>query len=512
MSESPNILFIVADQHNAKVLGYKGHPDVITPNLDQMAAEGVRFENAITQNPICTPSRVSFLSGQYCHNHGYYGLSGPNPGGLPNIFGHFRENGYLTAALGKIHCPEYWVEDQCDVFHETCRTSVNGRSPAYTSFLQERGKAHLEDHGALPEFGARGRQTMEGRPSPLSFEESQEGWIVNEAVKIMQNAAAEGKPFLIHTSLPRPHQCTSPCQEFWDLYDEAELTLPPNADYEMVNKAPHFRQSASNWRTGNWTLYEPHTFESGRLRKLHGYLGAVSQVDAAVGVMLQHIKNAGLAENTIVVYTADHGDYATEHGIMEKAPGICADAITRVPHIWWAPGRLREGNVMHEIVESVDIATTLCALSGLETLETGDGKDLSLLLQGQPGQVHEIGVTEFAWSKSVRKGQYRYVHYPPEMFAAEYPDGFCELYDLEADPWEMHNLYFNPAYKPVVDEFRYDLVNWLITTTRPVTVHGVSSHTNFKSTQSVIRFKCQINADGKIPPSRFLEGRTKNYL
>ena len=87
---APNILFLVADQHNAKLLGHQGQADVQTPHLDRMAREGCRFENAITQNPICTPSRVSFLSGQYPHNHGYYSLSGPNPGGLPNIFGHFR--------------------------------------------------------------------------------------------------------------------------------------------------------------------------------------------------------------------------------------------------------------------------------------------------------------------------------------------------------------------------------------------------------------------------------------
>ena len=90
MSGRPNILFILSDQHNAKVLGCKGHPDVKTPNLDRMAGEGVRFENAITQNPICTPSRVCWLSGQYCHNHGYYGLSGPNPKGLPTVLGYFK--------------------------------------------------------------------------------------------------------------------------------------------------------------------------------------------------------------------------------------------------------------------------------------------------------------------------------------------------------------------------------------------------------------------------------------
>jgi arylsulfatase len=121
-----NILFILSDQHNAKVLGGLGHPDVKTPHLDRMAAEGVRFDRAIAQNPICTPSRMCYLSGQYAHNHGYYGLSGPNPGGLPTVLGHFRRAGYRTAAMGKIHCPEYWVEDDSDVFHEVCQGCQRG--------------------------------------------------------------------------------------------------------------------------------------------------------------------------------------------------------------------------------------------------------------------------------------------------------------------------------------------------------------------------------------------------
>jgi len=512
MTGHPNVLFIVSDQHNAKVLGHKGHPDVKTPNLDRMAAEGVRCDCAITQNPICTPSRVSFLSGQYCHNHGYYGLNGPNPGGLPNVLGHFRGAGYLTAALGKIHCPAYWVEDVCDIFHDTCGTSIGGRSAAYTAFLRERGKEHLEDHGSLPEFGEQGRQSMEGRPSPLTFDEAQEGWIANQAIAVMQRAIEEDRPFFVHASFPRPHQCTSPCQEFWDLYDESALTLPPNANYEMVGKAPHLRRTAERWRQGDWTLFEPRTFEAGRLRKLHGYLGAISQVDAAVGRMLDFLRHAGLAEQTIVVYTSDHGDYAAEHGIMEKAPGICSDAITRVPQIWWAPGRIRVGHVVTEIVESVDLPTTLCALAGLPALETSDGVSIAHLLRGEQGPVHRVGVTEFAWSKSVRKGPYRYVYYPPEMFADTYPDGFGELYNLEDDPWEMHNLYFDPAYQDVVQEMQIELLNWLVTTTRPKTVLGVNSHATFESRQSVERYRCQVNADGKIHPSLSLKGRTINYL
>ena len=509
MSKQPNVLFILSDQHNAKVLGHKGHPDVKTPNLDRLAIEGVRFDNAVTQNTICTPSRMCFLSGQYCHNHGYYGLSGPNPGGLPSVLGHFRRAGYLTAAIGKIHCPEYWVEDDCDVFHETCNCSVGGRSPAYTQFLRDRRKENLEDHIGLTESGERGVQSMEGRPSPLAFEEAQEGWIAHQSIEAMRRAVSEGRPFFVHASLPRPHQCTAPSPPFWDLYDEANLTLPPNADYEMVHKAPHFRRAAERWRRGEWTLFEPHTFDAGRLRKLHGYLGAVSQVDHAVGLIVDYLEQAGLANDTIVVYSADHGDYACEHGIMEKAPGICADAITHIPYIWRWPGHFQAGHVADEIVETVDFSTTLCRLTGMDPLETSDGVDLSHLLAGQSGEVHRVGVTEFAWSKSLRQGQYRMVYYPPEMFADEYPGGFGELYDLDADPWEMRNLYFEPGHQGVVEEMRAELLNWLITTARPTTTHGtIPSH----SDPSVARYLCQVNLDGKIHPDRLRSTRTQNYL
>ncbi len=516
----PNILFIVADQHNAKVLGHQGHPDALTPHLDRMTREGCRFDKAITQNPICTPSRVSFLSGQYPHNHGYYSLSGRNPGGLPNIFGHFRAAGYFTAAMGKIHCPEYWVEDDCDVFHESnsfTAGSVVGRSGSYTRFLRERGVEHLEDHILLPEFGERGRQSIDSRPSPLAFEEAQEGWLANTAIQTMAEAQRRAQPFLLHVSFPRPHQCTTPCQEFWDLYDPQQLSLPPNADYDMsiAVKAPHMQASARRWRESDWQLFEPKTFEAGRRRKLHGYLGAVSQVDAAVGTLLDHLRASGLAENTIVVYSSDHGDYATEHGIMEKAPGICSDAITRVPLIFWAPDRIDAGGVISDIVELVDIANTLCALAGIELMETSDGRDISPMLAGEPGDPDHLGLTEFAWSKSLRKGDYRLVHYPRAMFPAEYPDGFGELYDLAADPWEMRNLYFEPDYQDIVAELRSDLLEWLITTTRPGTVSGVNSArfgAPALNRQRRQRYQTVVNRDGKINPRRLRDLENKNYL
>jgi len=499
---TPNVLFILSDQHNAKCLGHQGHPDVKTPHLDRLAAEGVRFENAITQNPICTPSRMCWLSGQYCHNHGYYALNGPHPGGLPTILGHFRRAGYRTGAIGKIHCPEYWVEDDCDMFHETAHCSIGGRSAAYAQHLKERGLTDLEDHEGLREFGDRGRQTVEGRPSKVSYRDGQEGWIARTSMDFMAECQKDERPFFLHVSLPKPHQCYTPAQEFWDLYDEGRLTLPPNADYDMQGKAPHLRRAADHWRNGSWQLFEPKTFEAGRLRKFHGYLGNISHVDHAVGELLDFLQEAGLEQETIVVYSSDHGDYACEHGILEKAPGICADAITRIPYLWRWPGRFPAGHRSDALVETVDMATTLCMLAGVDPLETSDGKDISSLLAGGAVAVRAVAVTEFAWSKSVRKGDWRLVFYPQAMFAAEHPDGFGELYNLREDPWEMRNLYFDPAQAGRVRELERDLAEWLVTTTRPRTVLPCL---RFEGPQAVTRYRNTVNADGKISPERLRE-------
>ena len=505
----PNVVFILSDQHNAKVLGHKGHPDVQTPNLDRMAEGGVSFQNAITQNPICTPSRTSWLSGQYCHNHGYYGLSGPEPRGLPTVFGHFRAAGYRTAAIGKIHCPENWVERDTDVFHETCHCGIDGRSEEYTAYLEERGLTYKEDHEALHEFGDLGRQTVEGRPSMVSYEDGPEGWSVQKAIEFMECCSKEDTPFFVHVSLPKPHQCYTPAQRFWDLYDPAKLTLPPNSDYDMSLKAPHFRVEVKEWRETDWQLIDPKTFEAGRLRKLQGYLGNVSHVDHAVGELLDWLEQTGAGENTIVVYSSDHGDYACEHDIMEKAPGICSDAITRIPMIWSWPGRFKAGHVAEELVESVDLVNTLCSLTGLDFVETADGKDISHMLSGEQGDVRSIAVTEFAWSKSVRKGKYRLVHYVKEMFSEEYPDGFGELYDLEEDPWEMKNLFFEPGYSGVVAELEQALLDWLITTTRARTINPAVQHI---SPQSQMKFGNAVNPDGKIHPDHVKNATLRNYI
>lgn len=465
MTRPPNILFILADQHNAKCLGAAGHPDARTPNLDRLAAEGVRFTNCIPQNPICTPSRVSFLSGQYLHNHGYYGLGGPTPW-LPNVLGRFRDAGYRTAAIGKIHCPERWIETGCDRFLEAYR----GANSDYARYLAEVGRLEDRDDEVLQEWRAAGGggQGLDARASRLPFEHSVEAWAARESMRFIDEAG--DRPFFVHCSLPRPHECYTPSEPYWSMYDEASISLPPNADYDMSDKPPHFVQTRCEQEApdaGLW-IFEPKTYEAGRRRVLRGYLGCVSQVDAAVGVLLEHLDRRGLADDTLVIYSSDHGDFAGEHGIIEKAPGICADAICHVPSLWRWPGRFAAGHVCDALVEAVDLAPTVVSLAGLGDLPTADGKHLDSLLLGGSRPIREVAVTENPWARSIRTDRWRYVHYPQGFFPGQ---EVGELYDLADDPWEMRNLHRHPDHRDRVCEMRQRLLDWLITTTRPVTFH-----------------------------------------
>jgi len=509
----PNILFIISDQHNAKCVGHEGHVQLQTPALDRLAAEGTRFTACTTANPICTPSRVSFLSGQYAHNHGIYGLGGPTPRGVPTVLGHFRRHGYLSAAVGKIHCPAWWVEDDSDYFREVCGGCSIGGTPEYQAHIASKG---LTEVYRLSEgrSGPSGRgQCIDGYVSDLPWEDTPEGWTVRQAQTFMDAGQAAGKPFIIQVSFHRPHQNYAPTQEYWDAYPNPQL--PPNADYDQIaaGKAPHLIAGALAYRENtDWVAFEPRTYDAGRRRKLRGYFGNIGMVDRAVGELLDHLDACGLAEDTVVIYSSDHGDYACEHGLMEKAPGICADAITRIPMIWRVPGLTIAGRAVGEVVESVDLAPTICALAGLPPLSCADGHDLSAILGGAAGDPDRVGVTEFAWSKSLRWRNWRLVRYPRGMFA-EHPEGFRELYDLSEDPWEMRNRAQDPACADLCGELEARLFDWLLTTQRVVSTNAANPA---PGPEVVERFHVRVGPDGRIGSEHLhalvARGGNINYL
>ena len=424
-----NLIEVIADQHQAACMGCAGHPQAITPNMDRLADEGVRFARAYTQNPICTPSRVSILSGQYCHNHGYYGLSGPRPHSLPSFFSHFRANGYRTAGIGNLHTPNdprNWLEDHLDLYAD-CFQSVDGRAEE-TDWYDEIRELGLLDKEDFHFFHHNREYVLEGMPSQLPFELSQEGWTVREAVRFIEDCG--GEAFCMQVSLERPHQPFFPDRRFWEMYPE-DIELPPTIDQDPSHRPPHFRLAVENFRRSKWPI-EPGDFESHARRMWRAYLACITHVDHALGLLLDHLDGEDLAGNTIVIYHADHGGYSGAHGILEKAPGISSEAVCRIPFIWRVPGVGKGGRVCEQFVENVDIAPTISSLCTLPPMDTVDGKDITPLIQGIDEPLREVAVTENPWSRAIRWDRWRFVHYQPEMFGED----VGELYDLADDPDE----------------------------------------------------------------------------
>lgn len=491
---------VLADQLNAQWMGCAGHPQALTPRLDAFAASAMRFEAAYCQNPICTPSRVSILSGQYCQNHGYYGLSGPAPR-LDNLFRHFRANGYRTAAYGKLHLPESprnWIADDVDDFGDAYETAdgVFGES-AFLKNLERKGLREWEDSWHNEKQYGPGTIAIDATPSKLPLEETMEMWAARQAMDFM--AAADGQPFCIQLALQKPHHPLLPNQRFWDLYPE-DLDLPETWDDAPTGRPPHFRQ-----RWDEWQQYPPEFGHPGEnhedfvQRCWRGTLACVSQIDHVFGLLLDFLHAQGLEKNTIVIFGSDHGAYHGLYGILEKAPGICSEAVCRVPLLWRAPGITPAGSRCDHLVENVDLTPTLNALCGLPAFEAADGLDVTPLLRGENAPLRKISVTENVWSKALRWKQWRFVHYQPEHFQGE---DHGELYNLADDPHERHNLYMDPGHAPVVQNCRRLLLEWLIRTRRSVTTQSSIHQPRGASYVKGSHFTYATTDDGTAPTSQ----------
>ncbi len=510
-SSQPNVLFLFSDEHNAKCLGHAERSRVKTPNLDRLAGEGVRFSRAISQNPICTPSRICFASGQYCHNHGYYGLaySQDSPrlvDNIPHIYGNFKRAGYRVGAVGKSHLPPRWIEDSCDrlVHHK-------GDEKGYPAFLRDHN-IPIEKSATLSwNEMSRDRFSHDFGPDNLPYEQSMEHWQAREAIDFLEQHGNQDDPFFLQVGFQRPHTPCTPSPRFWDMYPEENLTLPPNTHGEIEDKPPFLQKvreqreemPPEKFRT------EPRTYRGALRRYLRGYYGCISQMDHAIGKILDYLERNDLAENTIVIYSSDHGDYAIEHGITEKAPGICSDAVCRIPFICRWPGRFPAAQKSTHLVESVDLAPTLCALADLPSMPTADGHDITRLLEGKNQPVRDIAVTENPLSRSIRTRRYRMVHYPPEMEQGQHRG---DLYDMKDDPWETNNLFQDPEYGDVVQDLQRRFINWLTSTTRVVSTHPpVDSDGSLYSNAPNYH---RVDDDGKrgLPYLRQVRDQENNYL
>jgi len=442
MTKRPNVLFLMSDQHNADSMGVAGHPTVRTPNLDGLAANGVRFTRAYCNNPICAPSRISFVTGQYPHTHRLLGnnifeLDDEN---RETLGATFRRHGYQTALIGKGHMVKKWDQEAYEHVRYCDLCDADRRDPRthhYFKYLLDHGLADMYEDGGLPRDHAAVQKKC--AVAALPYEHSIEHWTGEETLDFLRGRDRT-RPFLVHMSFERPHPHWMPSAEHADMYDPDQIRLGPDAADWWENQwagRPEFITRSMRNRMQNFTLPE--------LKKALAYhFALVSVIDMEIGRVLEWLRENDELDNTIIVYTADHGDFAGDHGVCLKNLGIY-ESIHRIPFLLSYPGGPK-GVTRDAIIESVDLLPSLCELAQLPCPGEVDGRSIVSEAEGE-GSGKAFALCEWDFPppqrrvNAIRTSRFRLVYYSHE-------DG-GELYDHRDDPWEMQNRWSDPAYRDI---------------------------------------------------------------
>jgi choline-sulfatase len=418
----------MTDQHNARALGCYGMDEISTPNLDRLAEEGVLFENAICQTGQCVPSRYSIWTGRYARSTGTY-WNGQEQDPYENTVGDlFRAAGYVTGTIGKHHMIMS-AENEWHGFDTVIVPRVN-----------------LKPVDNLPFAEAHPGRSYVG-PSSLPNEEHTCGRITQASLDFIR--ANREKPFVLWCSYFGPHTPINPSLPWAAQYDPADLSLPANhasVDWEV----PNMRGLIS--KSGRYSKEEYHK------QTLACYYGFVSQIDHNIGRLLQELEELGLLKNTILVYTADHGEMMGEHRSWTK--GLTGyEATVRVPLIIRDPEVFRGGKRISKLACSIDLLPTLLDLAGLKIPPNVQGRSL------RPSHMEADSWREYAFSEigqsslntvlTVRSLTHKYVLYRKEGKTV-----YEQFFDLGKDPWEMQNRLSDPAYAKDLDRHREALGNW----------------------------------------------------
>lgn len=467
-ADRPNVLFIIADDLNVALGSYlesAGRPQYATaktPNLDRLAAEGIRFDRAYVQNPLCNPSRTSLLAGvRPATTDVYTGQTEPREtiGDMRLLPEHFSDQGYFTARVGKIahNSFEHVVRWDVSRYALSREPSARYHRPGYlpgTDLSEVRDNTWRE--GSEDGMSRAEVLSVSGRSAglPLSWRATHEsprmtpdGTTATRIIELM--AENRGRPFFIAAGFHKPHQPWVGPVEFFRQHPVDEIRLPPTPpdDTQDIPGPAHSVSSDDAAHT-----------ERQRKQSIAAYHAMVTMIDSYVGQVLEGLEELGLVESTIVVFTSDHGFQLDEHGGLWRKTYQFEES-TRVPLIVRMPDGRNAGLVSDGLVELVDLYPTLIELCSL------------------PGPAHELEGTSFApllaspvqpwksaaFSETKREGyhgrtlrtmRYRYTEWSP---LSERGEVLRELYDMEADPLEYVNLAEEPAHAIQVKELAAQL-------------------------------------------------------
>lgn len=446
--EKPNVLLILVDDLKP-ALGCYGDRSAKTPNIDRLAARGMRFDMAYCNQAVCAPSRFTLMLGSHSTSTGLYGLGSqlreivPDAVTMPQ---YFAKHGYRTESLGKVfHIGHGNQGDprsfEVPHFHDKVIEYVDPSSTEGGKLTREEA---LFTNQKLGQIRSLPRGAAYESPD-VSDNAYADGRVAEEVVKRLRAAATrrkdKGQPFFIVTGFVRPHLPFSAPKKYWDLYDPAKLPMP------QFESLPANAPAVAGKRGGEIAAYSPVPVkapigEKLKRKLIHGYYASTSFVDAQIGKVMDEFARLGLDGNTIVVLWGDHGFHLGDLGIWTKHTNY--EQANRIPILISAPGVTRPMTSTRQLAESVDLYPTLAELAGLEA-PTGpqpiDGLSLVGVLKDPKSRVRDHAYHVYPRRKlgrSIRTERYRLVEWKAidqPVRTAEY-----ELYDYQADPLESKNL------------------------------------------------------------------------
>ncbi len=441
MKHRPNILFINLDQLRYDCLGCTGHPLLKTPHIDALARSGLQFDSAYTPFPVCSPVRQTLLTGVMAEQHGglwNFDRGGGLPIGAASISDHviwvrqLRESGYRTAYLGKWH-----VHPEADPTAYGYETYFETPTRSYQPENQTR-KYELTDD-PWPEFPV-------GAISTLDLEASDTHTLAAECCRLIEKLGTNDAPWHIRLDCNEPHLPCLPSEPFASMYPPESIPPWENFAETFINKPFIQQQQLRNWRIAKWTWYEWSVY-------LSGYYGMISQLDDAIGRIVECLRTHDLLDNTLIIFTTDHGDAAGSHRMMDKHYVMYEEEV-HVPLICSWPSVIPAGGVCHDFVSHfLDLPVTLLELIGLPVPKSYQGRSFLPQLENRespdpwPLAFSSYNGQQFGLycQRMIRDRKYKYVWNATDI---------DECYDLENDPHELVNLAVDERHETLCQNYR----------------------------------------------------------
>ncbi len=450
MSKKPNVILLFCDQMRGDAMGADGNQIIQTPNFDYLAAKGTLFKHAYTASPSCIPARSILMTGLNQWHAGPLGM-GRGQGHMPNDYPHtlagtFAENGYRTHLVGKGH----FHPQRSEMGFQSAELDESGRMPTseHREWFKQNAPASVtpDDHGV-------GFNSWHARPWHSEEHLHPTAWTMTRSLDFMRTYDDSENPFFLNISFARPHSPYVPPSYYFEKYAHKNLPKPHLGDWSAMHDDPETAKNPSAWR-GKMSDEAIHNARA-------GYYGSINFIDSQIGRLIQYLETSGKAENTWILFSADHGDMQGDHNLWRKT--YAYEGSARIPFIICPPLKGQTAVARHEaqeVVELRDVMPTLLDIAGLKGPDYMDGKSLLPLMQAPDAEFrtyihgeHCLCYHEDQEMQYVTNGKRKFIWLPCI--------GIEQFFDLEADPGECHNLIEDASRQSEIQTWRQYLIDEL---------------------------------------------------